>query len=77
MTRPPDMTWDYPGLAYCGGVIGSILAVAHNIFAIRSGTFDATYPFRHVLTEAVLFAAVGAILAVVCGAIYRLLLHRL
>ncbi len=77
MTGPPDATWDYPGLAYCGGLVGAILAIGHNVYAISSGGFEASYPFRHVLTEAVICTGVGAILAVALGAIYRWSQQRL
>ena len=77
MTAPTDPTWDYPGLAYCGGLVGAILAVGHNVYTISSGGFEADYPFRHVLTEAVIFTGVGAILAVALGAMYKLFQHRL
>ncbi len=77
MTGPPDPTWDYPGLGYCGGLVGAIIAIGHNVYLIFSGGFEASYPFRHVLTEAVIFTGVGAILAIAAGAIYRLLQQRL
>ncbi len=77
MTDPPDATWDYPGLAYCGGLVGAILAIGHNVYAISSGGFAADYPFRHVLAEAVICTGVGATLAVALGAIYKLAQQRL
>ncbi len=77
MTPQSDMTWDLTGLAYCGGFVGAMLAIGHNLYTILSGNFDAIYPFRHVMLEAVIFAAVGAILAVAVGAAYRLLQQRL
>jgi hypothetical protein len=77
MTGPPDPTWDYPGLAYCGGLASAIIAIGHNVYLISSGGFEASYPFRHVLTEAVIFTGGGAILAIVIGAIYRLFQQRL
>lgn len=76
MTPHTDMTSDLTGLALCGGAIGAMLAIAHNLYTILSGDFDATYPFRHVMTEAVVFAVLGAILAVALSALYRLLVHR-
>jgi hypothetical protein len=76
MTPQTDMTWDLTGLAYCGGFVGAMLAIGHNLYTILSGDFDATYPFRHVMLEAVIFAAVGAILAVAVGAAYRRLQQR-
>jgi hypothetical protein len=76
MTPQTNMTWDLTGLAYCGGFVGAMLAIAHNLYTILSGDFDATYPFRHVMLEAVIFAAVGAILVVAVGAAYRLLQQR-
>ena len=76
MTRPPDTAWDYPGLAYCGAVTGVIVEIAYNIHAIRIGSFDATYLFRHILIEAVIFAAVGAILAFTSSFISNCLLQR-
>ena len=77
MTGPPDATWDYPGLAYCGGLVGALLAIGHNLYTISSGSFDAAYPFRHVLIEAATLAGAGAVLAVGLGAIYRLLQQHL
>ena len=77
MTPQSDITWDLTGLAYCGGFVGAMLAIGHNLYTILSGDFDATYPFRHVMLEAVIFAAIGAILAVAAGAAYRLLQQRL
>jgi hypothetical protein len=77
MTAPRDSTWDYPGLAYCGGLVGAILAIGHSVYAISSGSFEADYPFRHVLTEAVTFVGIGAIFAVALGALYKLFQHRL
>ena len=77
MTPQTDMTWDYPGLAYCGGLVGAITAIGYNVYLISSDGFEASYPFRHVLTEALIFAGVGAILAIVIGAIYRLCQQRL
>jgi hypothetical protein len=77
MTDAPDATWDYPGLAYCGGLVGAILASGHNVYTIFSGGFEASYPFRHVFAEAVIFTGVGAILAIALGAIYKLFQQRL
>jgi hypothetical protein len=77
MTRPVDTTWDYPGLAYCGGLVGALLAIGHNLYTISSGSFDAAYPFRHVLIEAATSAGAGAVVAMVFGAIYRLLQQRM
>jgi hypothetical protein len=77
MTPQTDMTWDLTALAYCGGFVGAMLAIGHNLYTILSGDFDATYPFRYVMLEAVIFATVGAILAVAMGAAYRLLQQRL
>ena len=77
MAPQTDMTSDLTGLALCGGAIGAMLAIAHNLYTILSGDFNATYPFRHVMMEAVVCAALGAILAVALSAIYRLLVQRL
>ena len=51
-------------------------AVTCNIFTILLGRFDAVYPLRHVLIEAAISAAAGAVLAVAFGAIYRLFQKR-
>ena len=58
-------------------MIGVILALVHTIYNIVAGQFDAADPFTHVMAEAAIFAAAGAILAIVLGAIYTLLQQRL
>jgi hypothetical protein len=77
VTRPVDTTWDYPGLAYCGALIGVIVAVVHTIYGIVADQSDAADTFTHIVAEAAIFAAAGAILAMASGAIYRLLQQRL
>jgi hypothetical protein len=77
MTRPVDTTWDHPGLAYCGALVGVIVAIVRTIYRIVAEQLDAADPFTHVMAEATISAAAGAILAVAAGAIYRLLQQRL
>ena len=75
MTPPTDMIWDYPTLASCGGSAGAMVGIVHNLSAIFSDHFDAASPFRHVLTDFLVFAAIGAILAVALCAMYRLFIQ--
>ena len=76
MTSRTDMIWDYPALASCGGSAGAMVGIVHNLSAIFSDHFDAASPFRHVLTDFLVFAAIGAILVVALGAVYRLFIQR-
>ena len=76
MTPRTDMIWDYPALASCGGSAGAMVGIVHNLSAIFSDHFDAASPFRHVLTDVVVFAISGALLAFALGAVYRLFIQR-
>ncbi len=75
MTPRTDMTWDYPALASCGGSVGAMVGLVHNLSAIYSDHFDAASPFRHLLTDFLVFAAIGAILVVALAAVYRLFIQ--
>ncbi len=66
------MTWHYPTLALCGGSAGAMVGLVHNLSAIYSDHFDTASPFRHILTDVVVFAAIGAILVIALRALYRL-----
>ena len=71
MTPGTDMTWDYPALASCGGSGGAMVGTFHNLSAIFSDHFDDASTFRHVLTDFLVFAAIGAVLVVALGAVCR------
>lgn len=75
MTPRTDMTWDYPALASCGGSAGAMVGIAHNLSAIFSDHFDDASPFRHVLTDLLVFAAIGAIFVIALRAVYRLFIQ--
>ncbi len=75
MTPATDMTWDYPTLASCGGSAGAMVGLVHNLSAVYSDHFNAASPFRHVLTDFLVFAAIGAILVVALAAVYRLFIQ--
>jgi hypothetical protein len=77
MARPVDTTQDYPGLAYCGALIGLIVAIVHAVYRIAAVQIDAADPLIHIMAEAAILAAAGAILAIAAGAIYRILQQRL
>ncbi len=70
-----DMTWDYPALGSCGGSAGAMVGLVHNLSAIFSDHFDAASPFRHVLTDFLVFAVIGAILVVALAAVCRLFIQ--
>jgi hypothetical protein len=69
------MTWDYPALGSCGGSVGAMVGLVHNLSAIFSDHFGAASPFRHVLTDFLVFAAIGAILVTALAAVYRLFIR--
>ncbi len=75
MTPRTDITWDYPALGSCGGSAGAMVGLVHNLSAIFSDHFGAASPFRHVLTDFLIFAAVGAILVVALAAVCRLFIQ--
>ncbi len=75
MTPRTHTIWNCLALASCGGSAGAMVGSVHNLSAIFSDHFDTASPFRHVLTDVVVFAAIGAILAVALGAVYRLFIQ--
>ena len=74
---PPGTSSIYMDLALCGALMGAMLVLAHNVWSILSGHFDASDPFIHVMTETISSAAAGAVLSVVLGLVHHLLLHRM
>jgi NhaP-type Na+/H+ or K+/H+ antiporter len=54
-----------------------MLVLAHNVWTILSGHFDASDPFIHVMAETIGSAAAGAILSVVLGLVHRRFLQRM
>jgi hypothetical protein len=54
-----------------------MLVLAHNVWNILSGRFDASDPFMHVMSQAIGSAAAGAGLSVLLGLLHRLFLHRM
>jgi hypothetical protein len=53
-----------------------MLVLAHNVWAILSGHFDASDPFLQVMTETIGSAGAGAILLVFLSLINRRFRHR-
>ena len=54
-----------------------MLMLAFNVWNIPSDRIVATDPFMQVMGETVGSAAVGAVLSVVLGLVYRLFVHRM
>jgi ABC-type Fe3+ transport system permease subunit len=74
---PPGTRSSYTDLALCGALVGALLVLAHNVWSILSGRFDASDPFIQVMGETISSASAGAILSVTLGLIYSLLVQRL
>ena len=74
---PPGTRSIYTDLALCGALVGALLVLAHNVWSILSGHFDASDPFLHVMAETIGSAGAGAVLSVVLGLVHHLLLHRM
>ena len=64
-------------LALCGALVGAMLELAHNVWSILSGRFDASDPFIQVMGETISSASAGAILSVTLSLIYSRLVQRL
>ena len=73
---PPGTRSIYMGLALCGALVGAMLVLAHNVWTILSGDFDASDPFLQVMTETIGSAGAGAILLVSLSVVHRRFLHR-
>ena len=54
-----------------------MLMLAHSMWSIFSGRFDASDPFLQVMTETIGSAGAGAILFVFLSLVHRLFLHRM
>ncbi len=67
----------YMDIALCGALAGAMLVLAFNLWNILSGRFDAGDPFIRVLAETIGSAGAGAVLSVLLGLIFRLLLNRM
>ena len=74
---PPGTRSSYMDLALCGALMGAMLVLAHNVWSILSGHFDASDPFLHVMAETIGSAGAGAVLSVVLGLVHRRFLHRM
>ena len=74
---PPGTGWSYTDFALCGALAGAVLVLAHNVWTILSGHFDASDPFIHVMAETIGSASAGAILSVLLGLVHGLFLHRM
>ena len=64
-------------LALCGALVGALLVLAHNVWDILSGRFDASDPFIQVMTETISSAGAGAVLSVILGLVHRVFVHRM
>ncbi len=74
---PPGTRLIYTDFALCGALVGALLVLAHNVWSILSGHFDASDPFLQVMAETIGSAGAGAVLSVVLGLVYRLFVHRM
>ena len=67
----------YTDLAFCGALLGAMLVLAHNVWTILSGHFDASDPFMYVMSQAIGSAAAGAVLSVLLGLVHRRFVQRM
>ncbi len=77
MIPRPGTRSSYTDLALCGALLGAMLMLAFNVWNIPSDRIVATDPFIQVMGETIGSAAVGAVLSVVLGLVYRLFVHRM
>ncbi len=74
---PPETRSSYTDLALCGALLGAMLMLAFNVWNIPSDRIVATDSFMQVMGETIGSAAVGAVLSVVLGLVYRRFLNRM
>jgi hypothetical protein len=54
--------WNAGGAAFCGGVLGAVAVMGHEVYTVFIGRCPSVDPFTYVMAELAVFAPAGAVL---------------